>query len=188
MKFHATPLLGAYTIEPEKRGDNRGFFARFFCQQEFQSAGVSMSVVQINNSLSANAGTLRGMHFQLPPLAESKVVRCIRGALYDVIIDLRPDSPTFSRWFGVELTAENRLMLYVPQGFAHGILTLVDDTEILYLVSAFYGSEQERGLRFDDPRFGVKWPMQPVTVSPKDHAWPDFDPVFHGSELLRGLK
>src|SRR3954468_15467296 len=162
MKFHATPLLGAYTIEPEKRGDNRGFFARFFCQQEFQSAGVSMSVVQINNSLSANAGTLRGMHFQLPPLAESKVVRCIRGALYDVIIDLRPDSPTFSRWFGAELNAENRLTMYAPMGFAHGFITLSDNTEAFYLTNAFYSPQEERGIRFDDPRFGVVWPREPV--------------------------
>ena len=158
MKFHPTPLHGAYTIELEKRGDDRGFFARFFCQKEFEAAGVPIPIVQINNSLSAKAGTLRGMHYQLAPAAEIKVVRCIRGALYDAIVDLRPDSPTFGKWFGVELTAENRLMIYVPQGFAHGIMTLTDDTEALYLVNAFYSPEQERGLRFDDPRFGIEWP------------------------------
>jgi dTDP-4-dehydrorhamnose 3,5-epimerase len=147
-----------------------------------------MSVVQINNSLSAKAGTLRGMHYQLPPAAEIKVVRCIRGALYDVIIDLRPDSATFTHWFGVELTAENRLMIFVPQGFAHGILTLTDHTEAFYLVNAFYGPEQERGLRFDDPRFGVNWPRPATDISSKDRSWPNFDPVFHGTELLRGLK
>jgi dTDP-4-dehydrorhamnose 3,5-epimerase len=187
MKFHPTPLLGAYTIELEKRGDDRGFFARFFCQREFEAAGVPTSVVQINNSLSAKAGTLRGMHYQLPPAAEIKVVRCIRGALYDAIIDLRPDSPTFGKWFGVELTAENRLMIFVPQGFAHGILTLTDDTEAFYLVNAFYGPEQERGVRFDDPHFGVEWPQLPIDISPKDRSWPDFNPTFHGTELLRGL-
>ncbi len=172
MKFHPTPLLGAYTIELEKRGDDRGFFARFFCQREFEAAGIPMSIVQINNSLTANAGTLRGLHYQLP----------------DVIVDLRPDSPTFCKWFGAELTAENRLMMFVPQGFAHGFLTLSDDTEAFYLVNAFYGPEEERGLRFDDPRFGIKWPTPPVDISAKDRSWPDFDPIFHGVESLRGLK
>ncbi|MCG2673215.1 dTDP-4-dehydrorhamnose 3,5-epimerase [Bradyrhizobium sp. WYCCWR 12774] len=171
----------------EKRGDDRGFFARLFCQREFETAGVPMSAVQINNSLSAKAGTLRGMHYQLPPAAEIKVVRCIRGALYDAIIDIRPDSPTFGKSFGVELTAENRMMIMVPRGFAHGILTLTDDTEAFYLVSAFYGPEQERGIRFDDPRFGIDWPRSPVEVSPKDRTWPDFDPNFHGIESLRGI-
>jgi len=145
VKFHPTPLHGAYTIELEKRGDDRGFFARFFCQKEFEAAGVPMPIVQINNSLSAKAGTLRGMHYQLAPAAEIKVVRCIRGALYDAIVDLRPDSPTFGKWYGVELTAENRRMIFVPQGFAHGIMTLTDDTEAFYLVNAFYAPEQERG-------------------------------------------
>jgi dTDP-4-dehydrorhamnose 3,5-epimerase len=188
MKFHPTPLNGAYTIELEKRGDDRGFFARAFCQREFEAAGVPMSAVQMNNALSAKAGTLRGMHYQLPPAAEIKVVRCIRGALYDVIIDLRPDSPTFCRWFGVELTEENRLMIFVPRGFAHGLLTLADDTEAFYLVSEFYGPEQERGLRFDDPRFGVEWPRAPIEISAKDRSWPSFDPAYHGIESLRGLK
>ncbi|WP_347337443.1 dTDP-4-dehydrorhamnose 3,5-epimerase [Bradyrhizobium jicamae] len=187
VKFHPTPLHGAYTIELEKRGDDRGFFARFFCQKEFEAAGVPMSIVQINNSLSAKAGTLRGMHYQLAPAAEIKVVRCIRGALYDAIVDLRPDSPTFGKWFGVELTAENRTMIFVPQGFAHGLITLTDDTEAFYLVNAFYSPEHERGLRFDDPRFGIEWPRQPVEISDKDRSWPDFDPVFHGIESLRGL-
>jgi dTDP-4-dehydrorhamnose 3,5-epimerase len=187
MKFHATPLRGAYTIELEKRGDDRGFFARLFCQHEFEAAGIPMPIVQINNSLSAKAGTLRGMHYQLPPASEIKVVRCIRGALYDVIIDLRPDSPTFAQWFGAELTAENRLMMYAPQGFAHGFISLADDTETFYLASAFYTPQQERGVRFDDPRFGVVWPRTPVDVSAKDLTWPDFDSSFHGTELLRGL-
>ena len=188
MKFHPTPLDGAYTIELEKRGDERGFFARLFCQKEFEAAGLAMSVLQINNSLSAKAGTLRGMHYQLAPAAEIKVVRCVRGALFDAIVDLRPDSPTFGTWFGTELSAENRRMLLVPQGCAHGFLTLTDDTEAFYLVSAFYAPELERGVRYDDPRFGIEWPTRPAEVSPKDRDWPDFDPVFHGVESLRGLR
>jgi dTDP-4-dehydrorhamnose 3,5-epimerase len=187
MIIHPTPLVGAYTIEPEKRGDDRGFFARVYCRRDFEAAGTAMPIAQVNNSLSAKAGTLRGMHYQLPPAAEIKVVRCIRGALYDAIIDLRPDSPTFGRWFGAELTAENRLMMYVPRGFAHGLLTLADDTEAFYLVSAFYEPATERGVRFDDPRFDVKWPRTPAEISPKDRAWPDFDAALHGTELLRGL-
>jgi len=187
VRFEPTPLRGAYTVALEKRGDERGFFARLFCEEEFAAAGIAMPIVQINNSLSAKAGTLRGMHYQLPPAAEIKVVRCIRGALFDVIVDLRPDSPTFGQWFGAELSAENRLMMVVPRGFAHGFLTLADDTEAFYLVSAAYAPEQERGLRFDDPRFGVLWPGTPIDVSAKDRAWPDFNPGFHGTELLRGL-
>lgn len=187
MKFHKTPLVGAYTVELEKRGDDRGFFARLFCQKEFEAAGVPMSAVQINNSLSAKAGTLRGMHYQLQPAAEIKVVRCIRGALFDAIVDIRPDSPTFGKWFGAELTAENRLMMLVPRGFAHGLMTLTGDTEAFYLSSAFYSPEHERGIRFDDPRFGIDWPRTPIEISPKDRTWPDYDPTFHGAELLRGL-
>lgn len=188
MKFQPTPLAGAYTIELEKRGDDRGFFARLFCQKEFEVAGRPMTVAQINNSLSAKAGTLRGMHYQLPPAAEIKLVRCIRGALYDVIVDLRPDSQSFGQWFGAELSADNRRMMLVPQGFAHGFLTLTDDTEALYLVNASYAPEQERGLRFNDPRFGIEWPAAPAELSPKDLGWPDLDPTFHGLEALRGLK
>jgi dTDP-4-dehydrorhamnose 3,5-epimerase len=188
MKFHQTSLPGAYTIELEKRGDDRGFFARLYCQREFETAGIPTPVVQINNSLTARAGTLRGMHYQLPPAAEIKVVRCIRGALFDVIIDLRPDSPTYAQWFGAELSAENRLMMYVPRGFAHGFLTLTDDTEAFYLVNALYTPEAERGIRFNDPRFDVSWPRVPVEVSEKDRNWPEFNPAFHGIELLRGLR
>ena len=188
MKFHPTPLAGAYTIELEKRGDDRGFFARFYCQREFNAVGIHMPIVQINNSLSAIAGTLRGMHYQLPPAAEVKLVRCIRGAFYDVIIDLRPDSKTFGKWFGAELTSENRLMMYVPCGFAHGLLTLTEDSEALYLVSEFYSPQDERGVRFNDPNFGIVWPKEPVVVSLKDQNWPDFNSEFHGTELLRGME
>ncbi len=145
MKFHETPLQGAYTIELEKRGDDRGFFARFFCEKEFGAAGLETRFVQINNSLTATKGTLRGLHYQLPPAAEVKVVRAIKGALWDVIVDLRAGSPTYLKWFGAELSEDNRLMMYVPRGFGHGFVTLTDNVEALYLVSAFYAPE--RGAR-----------------------------------------
>jgi len=187
VKFHTTPLKDARVIELEKRGDDRGFFARFFCQNEYAAAGLVSQFVQINNSLSANKGTLRGLHYQLPPAAEVKIVRCVRGALFDCIIDIRPDSPTFGKWFGAELNEENRLAMYVPRGFAHGLLTLRDDTEVLYLVSDFYSPDNERGIRWNDPYFKVSWPLAPTEISPKDSAWPDFDPVFHGVEGLRAI-
>jgi dTDP-4-dehydrorhamnose 3,5-epimerase len=187
MQFQRTPLEGAYIIELEMRGDNRGFFARLFCEQEFSSAGLETRFVQINNSFSAKRGTLRGMHFQLPPSAEVKVVRCIRGALFDVIVDLRPESPTFKQWFGAELNAENRHMMYVPRGFAHGFITMADDTEAFYLVSELYVPTQERGLRFNDPAIGIKWPITPIEVSDKDKTWPDLDSFYHGLEKMRNL-
>ncbi len=187
MKFHHTPLHGARTIELEKRGDDRGFFARMFCQDEFAKAGLVSSFVQMNNSLSAKKGTLRGFHYQLAPAAEVKVIRCVRGALWDAIIDLRPDSPTCCRWFGAELTAENRRMVYAPRGFAHAILTLTDDCEAIYIVSNEYAPKEERGVRFDDPKFAIEWPIAPVEISDKDRNWPDFDPEFHGTARLQGL-
>jgi len=188
MRFHQTPLRDARLIELDRKGDDRGFFARFYCEREFGSEGLASHFVQINNSLSAKKGTLRGMHYQLPPSAEVKVVRCLKGALWDCIADLREDSPTFGKWFGAELNDDNRFMMYVPRGFAHAILTLADNTEALYLVSDFYDSAAERGIRFDDPWLGVEWPMQPAEVSPKDRNWPSFDAAFHGISLLRGLK
>jgi dTDP-4-dehydrorhamnose 3,5-epimerase len=187
MIIHDTALFGAHLIELERRGDDRGFFARLFCEREFGNAGLETRFVQINNSLSAKKGTLRGLHYQLPSAAEVKVVRCVRGALFDVIVDLRPDSPSFGKWYGAELNEQNRLMMYVPRGFAHAILTLFDDVEAIYLVSAFYGPEQERGVRYNDPKFQIEWPIEPVEISPKDRNWPDFDPLYHGIELLRGL-
>ena len=185
MKFHSATLAGAHTIELEKRGDERGFFARFFCEKEFAQQGLEKRFVQINNSLSAKKGTLRGMHYQLPPAAEVKVVRCVRGALFDVIVDLRAGSPTFGKWFGAELTAENRTVMYVPRGFAHGFITLADDTEAFYLVSAFYSPENERGARWNDPAIDIRWPIEPVEQSEKDKAWPDLNPEFHGFETMR---
>ena len=179
MIFTETPLTGAYLIDLEKRGDERGFFARAFCEREFASHGLVTHFVQINNSLSARQGTLRGMHYQLAPKAETKVVRCIRGALHDIILDLRDASPTFGQSFGAELTAENHRMMYVPKGFAHGFFTLADDTEALYLVDEFYAPESERGIRWDDPRFAIRWPAQPNVISDKDRNFPDFDPAWH---------
>jgi len=187
MKFHETPLAPARLIDIEKRGDTRGFFARIFCAQEFANSGLEHRFVQANNSFSAHRGTLRGLHYQLPPAAEVKLVRCIGGAFFDVILDLRPDSPTFGKSFGAELSAENGRMMYVPRGFAHAILTLEDNSEALYFSSAFYAPERERGVRWDDAGFAIRWPIDPVEISAKDAAWPDFDPVFHGLEHLAGL-
>ena len=173
MKFTETPLNGAYTIELEKKGDHRGFFARFFCRNELTSYGLNHDIVQINNSLSAHKGTLRGMHYQLPPYGED------RGSLFDVIIDLRQDSPTYGQWFGEQLTSENRKMIYVPKGFAHGLVTLESDTEILYLVTQYYSPEYERGIRWNDPAFNIHWPVEPMEISDKDRNHPDFDPAYH---------
>lgn len=187
MQFTETPLKDAWLVDLTGKRDERGFFARMFCTDEFSAAGLESRFVQINNSLSQRAGTLRGLHYQLPPSAEAKVIRCIRGAFWDCIVDLRPESPTFAKWFGVTLSADNRTMLYVPRGFAHGFVTLMDDSEALYLVSAFYAPQHERGLRWDDPRFGIEWPREPVELSAKDRAWPDFDERYHGIESFRAL-
>lgn len=188
MKFHKTALRDAHLIELERKGDDRGFFARFYCEREFGVEALATHFVQMNNSLSAKKGTLRGMHYQLPPSAEVKVVRCLKGALWDCIADLRPDLPSFGKWFGAELDSDNRLMMYVPRGFAHAILTLTDDTEALYLVSDYYDPTAERGVRFDDPWLSIDWPIEPAEISAKDRAWPSFDPEFHGVERLRGIK
>jgi dTDP-4-dehydrorhamnose 3,5-epimerase len=185
MKIHETPLKGARLIELEKRGDERGFFARMFCEREFAAAGLETRFVNVNNSLSGAKGTLRGLHYQIGVAAETKVVRCISGALWDAILDLRPNSPTFAHWFGETLTADNRLMMYVPRGFAHAILTLEPATEAIYLVSAHYAPTRERGVRWSDPRFAIRWPLAPQEISAKDEGWPDFDPVYHGVETLR---
>lgn len=179
MKFLPTPIEGAYLIELEKREDERGFFARFFCEKEFGAAGLETRFVQANNSLSKDEGTLRGMHYQLGDSAEVKVVRTLSGALWDAILDLRPGSATFGQSFGAELTAENRRMMYVPRGFAHGFLTLTPDTEALYLVSAFYDGPAERGVRWNDPKFNVRWPATPKVISEKDANQRDFDPAWH---------
>lgn len=179
MQFLSTPLDGARLIELDRIGDDRGFFARAFCEREFADEGLVSRFVQVNNSLSADKGTLRGMHYQLAPHAETKLVRCIRGSLWDVILDLRPDSATFGRHFGAELSAENRRMMYVPKGFAHGFITLEDDTEAFYFVDEFYAPDAERGIRWNDAEFAIDWPAQPVIISDKDSDHRDFDRAWH---------
>ena len=172
MTFSETPLAGAYVVELEKLQDERGFFARMFCAREFEAHGLEPRVAQGNMSFSRRKGTLRGMHYQVAPAEETKLVRCIGGAIYDVIIDVREDSETYLQHFGLELSADNRKALFVPRGFAHGCLSLEDDTEILYLVSEFYTPGHERGLRWDDPALGIEWPVQVTEVSDKDGSWP----------------
>jgi dTDP-4-dehydrorhamnose 3,5-epimerase len=172
--FQRTPLPDAVLIQLEPHGDDRGFFARTWCQREFQEHGLDPRLVQCNLSFNRSKGTLRGMHYQQAPYGEAKLVRCVRGALHDVIIDLRPHSPTYKQYFGVELSAENRSALYVPEGFAHGFLTLEDDTEVFYQMSQFYSAAHSRGLRWDDPAFGISWPAAVRVISERDRAYPDF--------------
>jgi dTDP-4-dehydrorhamnose 3,5-epimerase len=174
MRFVSADLEGAFLIEPERRADDRGFFARTFCEAEFAAAGLVTRYVQANVSGNPRAGTLRGLHYQVAPHAEVKLVRCTRGAIFDVILDLRPRSPSYRRWQGFELTAEAGTLLYVPEGFAHGYQTLRDDTEVAYQVSRAYAPGAERGLRHDDPAFGIRWPLPVTAISEKDAAWPDF--------------
>ena len=175
MIFNKTPLKDAYIIELERIEDERGFFARSRCVREFEEHGLNPNLVQCNVSFNKKKGTLRGMHYQAAPHKEAKLVRCTKGALYDVIIDLRPDSPTFKRWFGVELTAENRKTLYIPEGFAHGFQTLEDETEVFYQMSEFYHPESTRGIRWDDAQFGITWPVELAAISEDDARYPDFD-------------
>jgi dTDP-4-dehydrorhamnose 3,5-epimerase len=172
--FEPAGLTGAYIIDLEPRGDERGFIARQFCAAEFAAHGLRTGVEQANVSRSAMAGTMRGLHYQNAPHAESKLVRCVRGALFDVLVDLRPDSPTFRKWVGFELSAENMRQIYVPPGCAHGFLTLTDDVEALYLNSAAYAPQAEGGLRYDDPGIGIEWPGEIRVISDKDRSWPDF--------------
>jgi dTDP-4-dehydrorhamnose 3,5-epimerase len=174
MHFTPAPLKGAWLIGLEKLSDERGFFARLFCSGEFAAHGLESQFVQINDSFSREKGTLRGLHYQLPPAAETKVVRCVRGAVFDVIVDIRPASPTFKAWFGTILSEENRQMLYVPKGFAHGFLSLDHETELIYLVSTPYSKELERGIRWDDPAFNIRWPEAPALISDKDRRHDDF--------------
>ncbi len=174
MRVTPTRLNGAWLIEPEPVHDHRGFFARTFCVQEFGELGLETRFVQHSTSYSAARGSLRGMHFQRHPVGEVKVVTCSKGAVWDVIIDLQPESPTYCQWQGFELTAGNRTRLYVPMGFAHGFQTLEPDSEIGYLISEFYVPEAADGVRFNDARFGIAWPLPVVALSLKDAGWPDF--------------
>jgi dTDP-4-dehydrorhamnose 3,5-epimerase len=175
MIFNPTPLRNAYTIDWEPRSDERGLFARTFCAEEFGRHGLVSAFVQANISDNRLTGTVRGMHFQKPPHAEVKLVRCVRGAIFDVIIDIRPESPTYRMWFGTILSAENGTMMYVPEGFAHGYQTLADDSTAFYLVSEPYTPHAETGVRYDDPIIGVTWPLPTTNVSSKDSDWPLLD-------------
>ena len=174
MQFIQTPLAGAYLIQPEAISDNRGFFARSFCEKEFAVHGLSTKSVQCNISYNNKRGTLRGMHFQHKPNAEAKLVRCTSGAIYDVIIDLRENSPTFSRWVGYELTSSNHNAMYIPEGFAHGFQTLVDDSEVFYQMFNFFVPESAGGVRWDDPAFKIEWPIKNFVMSDKDCSYPNF--------------
>ena len=172
MIFTAAPIEGAFVIEPEKRADNRGYFARAWCAREFAEHGVCFSPVQANMGFSTRRGTIRGMHYQEAPALEAKLVRCTRGAIFDVLIDLRRESASFRRWFGVDLSAENGRMLYVPDRCAHGYQTLEKRTEVYYMASDYFSPGSVRGVRFDDPAFDIQWPLAATAVSEQDRNWP----------------
>ena len=182
MIFTKTPLAGAFIITPERIEDERGFFARTFCRREFEAHGLNPDIIQCNISFNNKKGTLRGMHYQAKPHAEVKLVRCSAGSIYDVIIDLRLDSSTFKKWFAVELSADNRKLLYIPEGFAHGFQTRTDNTEVIYHHSAFYNPDAARGLRFDDPALSIIWPLPVGMVSPRDQNYGLIDANFKGVE------
>jgi len=175
VKFTETRLKGAYVVELEPISDERGFFARSWCEREFGSSGLEARLVQCNISFNRSRGTLRGMHYQVPPFEEDKLVRCTRGSIHDVIVDLRRNSETFGNHIGITLTAENRTMLHIPKGFAHGFLTLEDETEVHYQMSEFYAPVCSRGFRWDDPAFKIEWPAEVRVISEKDKSYPDFD-------------
>ncbi len=175
MIFEPTGLEGAFVIELETIEDHRGFNARAFCEREFAAKDLEIRFVQANALYNRSKGTLRGFHYQVPPCSEAKVVRCIRGAIFDAIVDLRPGSATYKSWFGTDLTEENRRMLYVPPSFAHAFVTLEDDTELFYLTSEFYSPGHERGIRYDDPQLDVAWPVPVEVISEKDRAWPNYE-------------
>lgn len=175
MFFTETKLEGVFIIDLESRTDERGFFARTFCMREFEDSGLNPNVVQCNLSFNLKKGTLRGMHYQIAPSTETKLVRCVRGAIYDVIIDLRPTSPTYLAHIGVELTAENRRSLYIPDQIAHGFQTLMDETEVIYQMGDFYAPEYACGYRYDDPAFGIEWPLPVSVISDKDREWSLFE-------------
>ena len=175
MIFTKTDLQDAWLLDLDRRTDDRGYFARAYCAAEFEEHGLKSTFVQANTAFNRHRGTMRGLHYQRPPHAEAKLMRCLRGAIYDVIVDLRPDSPTYKRWGGFELTQDNARQLYVPEGFAHGYLTLRDDTEVTYMVTAAYAPQAEGGVRYDDPSFGIVLPETVRVISPKDSEWPDYE-------------
>lgn len=172
MKAIPTPLNDSYVLEFDAFEDNRGFFTRTYCHQEMQQIGHDKNIAQVNISMTRETGSIRGMHFQLPPKAEVKIVRCIKGSVFDVIIDIRSESPTFLQWFGETLTAQNGKMIYIPEGFAHGFQTLVENTELLYFHTEFFSPEYEAGIRFDDPLLSIQWPLPVTDISQKDTSHP----------------
>lgn len=175
MIFTETKLKGAFVIEAERIHDERGFFARSWSQREWEAQHLDSRMVECNISFNAKRGTLRGMHYQAAPHAQAKLVRCTAGAIYDVLIDVRPDSPTFKQWVAAELTAENRRMFYVPEGLAHGFQTLEDDTEVFYQMSAYYAPESAQGVRWNDPAFGIEWPLAVEVIASRDASYKDID-------------
>jgi len=179
VKFHPTGIEGCFVVEPTPRGDHRGFFARVFDETLFRDQGLAHRFVQVNNSLSVEAGTLRGLHYQVAPSGEDKLVRCVGGAVFDVVLDLRSESATFGCWAAAELTAENRRLMYAPKGCAHGFLTLEPNSELIYFASSAYVGADERIVRWDDKRFDIRWPRPPAVLSNKDREAPDYDPASH---------
>jgi dTDP-4-dehydrorhamnose 3,5-epimerase len=176
MIFTETKLRGAYIVELEKIEDERGFFARTWCEREFADLGLNTRLAQCSISFNKKRGTLRGMHYQIAPCRETKLVRCLRGAVYDVVIDLRSDSPTFKHWISIELSEDNRRAIYIPEQFAHGFQTLRDHTEVFYQISQFYAPDRARGIRWDDPAFNIQWPSDCRVISTRDRAYPDYSP------------
>ena len=183
MKFVETPLAGAYVIELEPFRDERGLFARTFCQKEFSKIGFDKQIVQINHSLTRQKGAIRGMHYQRLPVSETKIIRCVAGAVFDVMVDIRAGSSTFMEWHGVELSKDTMRMVYIPEGFAHGFQTLTDNAELIYHHSAFYNPDYEGGLRYDDPALAIKWPLPVGFLSPKDQNYPFLGNNFKGIEI-----
>lgn len=177
MTFHQTKLPGVFEIRPEPKSDERGFFARSWCQKEFESQGLNPKLVQCNISFNVRKGTLRGVHYQTAPYAETKIVRCTRGTIYDVVVDLRPQSPTFKHWIALVLSDTNRNMVYIPEGCAHGFLTLEDETEVFYQMSEVYNAQSARGVRWDDPAFQIVWPARVEVISERDRTYPNFEPA-----------
>ncbi|MBA3036280.1 MAG: dTDP-4-dehydrorhamnose 3,5-epimerase [Desulfobacterium sp.] len=183
MKFIEAPLAGAYSIELEPFVDDRGLFARTFCQKEFATIGFYNQIVQINYSVTRQKGAIRGLHYQLPPACEIKIIRCIQGAVFDVIVDIRKSVPTYLQWFGMELSKDNMKLVYIPEGFAHGFQALTDNAELIYHHSAFYSPEYERGLRFDDHALAINWPLPVSVISPRDQSYPLIGDNFKGIEI-----
>ncbi|MDD1710851.1 MAG: dTDP-4-dehydrorhamnose 3,5-epimerase [Methanoregulaceae archaeon] len=175
MIFTETKLKGAYVLGIEKLEDERGFFARSWCRREFEKHGLNPQLVQCNISFNSHKGTMRGMHYQVKPYEEAKLIRCTTGSIYDVIVDIRPHSPSYKQYLGIALTPENHKMLYVPEGFAHGFLTLEDNTEVFYQMSEFYAPDHARGFRWNDPVFGIEWPANVQVISDRDRDYPDFN-------------